>query len=108
MGGHPQFTLLRSLVVRNAPAGARIVLRCEGAGCPFDRARRMTVRRALAKIVLHRGFGRARLRPGTRLRLSITARETIGRTYTYAVKRAALPESRIVCRAPGAKRGRAC
>ena len=66
------------------------------------------MRRNLAKVVLHRGFRRARLRPGARLRLTITARETIGRTYTYTVERDALPESRIVCRAPGAKRRRAC
>ena len=103
-----EFSLLRSLVVRNAPAGARIVLRCEGDGCPIDRARRRTVRRNLAKVVLHRGFRRARLQPGTRLRLSITAPQTIGRTYTYTVKRSALPDSRITCRAPGARRGRAC
>jgi Putative metal-binding motif/RTX calcium-binding nonapeptide repeat (4 copies) len=103
-----EFSLLRSLVVRNAPAGARIVLRCEGGGCPIDRARRRTVRRALAKVVLHRGFRRARLRPGAQLRLSITAPQTIGRTYTYTVKRSALPDSRISCRAPGARRGRAC
>lgn len=103
-----EFTLLRSLVVRNAPAGARIVLRCEGGGCPIDRARRRTVRRNLAKVVLHRGFRRARLLPGVRLRLSITASQTIGRTYTYTVNRGALPDSRIVCRAPGARKGRAC
>jgi Putative metal-binding motif len=102
------FTLLRSLIVRNAPAGARIVLRCEGRGCPFDRARRRTVPRDLARMMLHRGFDGARLRTGTRLTLSITAQETIGRTYTYTVKRAALPDGRIVCRAPGARRGRAC
>ncbi|MGI8781679.1 MAG: MopE-related protein [Solirubrobacteraceae bacterium] len=102
------FTLLRTLVVRNAPAGARIVLRCEGQGCPIDRPRRRTVRRDLVKIVLHRGFRRARLRAGARLRLSIKAPETIGRTYTYTVGRAELPESRIRCRAPGGKRGRAC
>jgi Putative metal-binding motif/RTX calcium-binding nonapeptide repeat (4 copies) len=102
------FSLLRSLVVRNAPAGARIVLRCEGGGCPISRARRRTVRRDLARVVLHRGFRRARLRPGTRLRLSITAPQTIGRTYTYTVKRSALPDSRITCRAPDARRGRGC
>jgi hypothetical protein len=84
------------------------VLRCEGRGCPFDRARRRTVPRDLARMVLHRGFDGARLRTGTRLTLSITAQETIGRTYTYTVKRAALPDGRIVCRAPGARRGRAC
>ena len=103
----PGFTRLVGLVVRNAPKGARITLRCSGKGCPIKRVRRRTVRRNLKKVVLHRGFRRARLRPGARLRLTIRARETIGRTYTYEVKRGALPASRIVCRTPG-KRRRAC
>jgi Putative metal-binding motif/RTX calcium-binding nonapeptide repeat (4 copies) len=103
----PGFTRLIGLVVRNAPKGARITLRCTGRGCPIKRARRRTVRRNLKKVVLHRGFRRARLRPGARLRLTIKARETIGRTYTYEVERGALPQSRIVCRPPGRRR-RAC
>jgi hypothetical protein len=102
------FTRLIALVVRNAPKGARITLRCDGGGCPIERPRRRTVRRNLKKVVLHRGFPAARLRPGARLRLSITAPETIGRTYTFEVERGALPESRTVCRAPGKQRRRPC
>ncbi|MDP9294749.1 MAG: MopE-related protein [Actinomycetota bacterium] len=99
---------LRTLVVHNAPKGARIVLRCTGRGCPFKRARRRTVPRKLAPIVLHRGFRRARLRFGTRLQLTITAAETVGRTYTYVVKRGALPTKTTVCRAPGEARAQSC
>jgi hypothetical protein len=102
------FTRLLTLVVRNAPKGAKIVLSCEGDGCPMKRPRRRTVRRNLKKVVLHRGFPAARLRPGAKLRLSITAPETIGRTYTFEVERAAIPEARIVCRAPGRENGRRC
>ena len=67
------FARLRTLVVHNAPKGARIVLTCKGRGCPFKKARRRTVTRELQRIVLHRGFRRARLRVGTKLRLTITA-----------------------------------
>jgi hypothetical protein len=101
-------TQLRALIVRNAPKGARVVLRCEGGGCPIDKPRRAKVRRNLAKVVLHRGFRGAQLTPGARLLLKIRAKETIGRSYTFTIQRNALPTSRIVCRAPGAKRGRAC
>jgi Putative metal-binding motif/RTX calcium-binding nonapeptide repeat (4 copies) len=101
-------TRLLTLVVRNAPKGARIVFRCKGDGCPINRPRRRTVRRNLKKVVLHRGFPAARLRPGTELRLKITAPQTIGRTYTFEVESAAIPEARIVCRAPGKKKGRRC
>lgn len=98
---------LLSLVVHNAPRGARITLTCRGRGCPIQRRRR-TVSRELQRVVLHRGFRRARLRVGTRLRLTITAAETIGRTSTYVIKRGELPTRTNVCRAPGESRGRSC
>jgi hypothetical protein len=102
------FARLRTLVVHNAPKGARIVLTCKGRGCPFKKARRRTVKRELQRIDLDGGFRRARLRIGTRLKLTITAAETIGRTYTYVVKRGAPPTRTTVCRAPGEKKGRSC
>ena len=98
---------LLSLVVHNAPRGARITLICAGRGCPVKRRRR-TVARELQRITLHTGFRKRRLRVGTRLRLTITAAETVGRTYTYVVKRGALPTKTTVCRAPGERRGRSC
>lgn len=102
------YTRLRTLVVRLAPRGAQIVLSCRGRSCPSRRARRRTVPRDLARVTLHSGFGRARLRPGTRLTLTIVAPGAIGRTYTYTVKRGELPESRTVCRAPSETKGQAC
>ena len=104
----PRFSRLRTLVVHTAPAGARGTFRCTGRSCPSRRTRRFRVRSVLSRVVLHRPFRRARLRPGTRLQVTITAAETIGRTYTYVVKRGAAPETRIVCRAPGQQRGRSC
>jgi hypothetical protein len=100
-------TRLRKLQVRNAPRGARIVFRCSGRGCPIRRRAR-TVPRDLAPITLHNGFRRARLRPGTRLTVTVTAPETTGRTWSYVVKRGALPDPRTTCRAPGETRSRTC
>jgi hypothetical protein len=99
---------LLALVVRLAPRGARITLTCRGKGCPRRSTQRRRVTRNLQRIVLHRRFRRARLAFGTRLTLRITASGTIGRTYTYLVKRGELPTRRTVCRAPGASRGRPC
>ena len=99
---------LLKLIVHNAPAGARVTFRCTGRSCPTRRTRRVRVRSVLSRVVLHRPFRGARLRPGTRLQVTITAAETIGRTYTYTVKRGAAPDSTIVCRAPGQRRGRSC
>jgi Putative metal-binding motif/RTX calcium-binding nonapeptide repeat (4 copies) len=102
------FARLTQLVVHNAPKGARIALTCKGRGCPSRKTRRRTVSRELQRVRLHRAFRRARLRFGTRLTLRITASQTIGRTYTYVVKRGQLPVRTTVCRAPGQSRGRSC
>ena len=99
---------LLALVVRLAPRGARITLTCKGRGCPRRKTQRRRVSRDLQRVVLHRPFRRARLRFGTRLRLTITAPGTIGRTYTFVVRRGELPRRTITCRAPGASRGRSC
>ncbi len=104
----PLFSRLSKLVVHNAPAGARVTFRCRGRSCPTRRTRRVRVRSVLSRVVLHRPFRRVRLRPGTRLQVTITAAETIGRTYTYTVVKGESPKSTIVCRAPGQRRGRAC
>ena len=45
---------------------------------------------------------------GAKLTLTITASQTIGRTYTYVVKRGELPTRTITCRAPGQSKGRSC
>jgi hypothetical protein len=104
----PRSSRLLKLIVHTAPAGARITFRCSGSSCPTRRTRRVTVRSVLSRVVLHRPFRRARLRPGTRLRVTITAAGTIGRTYTYTVRRGAAPDSTVVCRAPGQRRSRKC
>jgi len=102
------FTALRKLVVRNAPAKARIVVTCKGGGCKFHKAKRLRVPRNLKPIGLDRFFGKGHLRPGARVRVAITASGLIGRTYTYRVVRDAIPTTSITCRAPGAKKGRRC
>ena len=104
----PTFSRLLKLVVHNAPKGAKVTFRCRGRSCPSRKTKRRTSRGLLKPIVLHRPFRGRKLQPGTRLIVTITASQSIGRTYTYTVKRGAPPETKIVCRAPGAKRGRSC
>jgi hypothetical protein len=103
----PNFTLLRGLILHNLPRGARIVFSCNGSSCPFRKTRRRTVRSS-RPITLSRGLTSKRLRAGTRFRLTITAAETIGRTYTYTIRNGALPSDRTTCRAPDERRGEPC
>jgi hypothetical protein len=102
------FTRLRALVVRNAPAGARITVQCQGGGCPFRNTKRRTVPRDLAPISLKGYFGNVKLRIGARVIVGITATGFVGRTYTWRMKSNELPAQSIVCRRPGESKGRAC
>jgi hypothetical protein len=105
-GAH--FTALRALVVRNAPAGARIATTCKGGGCPFKGTKKVTVRRDLAPTSLLRFFHRAKLRSGALVTVNITARGFVGRTYAYRVRIGDLPALKTTCRDPGSKRSRTC
>jgi hypothetical protein len=102
------FTRLQTLVVRVAPKDAAVTLSCRGGSCGFKRTQRRTVPRDLASVSFSRLFRGKRLRSGTRLTLRITAAESISRIFTYTVRRNALPDSRIECRAPGAAKGDPC
>jgi hypothetical protein len=104
----PSFSRLQRLVVHNAPKGARVVFRCSGPSCPFKRAKRRRASNVLKPVILHRPFRGVRLRPGTKLQVTITASQTVGRTYTFVVKRGAPPATTTTCRAPGARRSRSC
>ncbi|HET6548342.1 MAG TPA: MopE-related protein [Solirubrobacter sp.] len=101
-------TRVLRLELRNAPKGARVVLRCRGRGCPKQRTVRRTVPRDLAPVRFTKRFKRKRLRPGARLTMAVTATGFTGRTWSYKVKRGELPSSKITCRAPGERRSRAC
>jgi hypothetical protein len=104
----PNFTLLRALILHNLPRGAKITFSCDGSSCPFRKTKRQTVR-STRPITLSRGLTGKRLRTGTKFRLSITASQTIGRTYTYTVRSGALPSDETRCKAPGEKgRGTKC
>jgi hypothetical protein len=105
----PSATKLHKLVVRNAPKGARIVLTCKGPGCAFNKAKRLTVKRDLDPVGLDRFFGRSkRLRPTARVTVSVTAAQSVGRIYSWRIKRNEVPTADIDCVDPGAKKGQPC
>jgi Putative metal-binding motif len=100
---------LRKLVVRNAPKGAQIVLTCKGPGCTFNKAKRLTVKRDLDPVGLDRFFGGSKLlRPTARVTVSVTAAQSVGRIYSWRIKRNEVPTADIDCVDPGAKKGQPC
>ena len=105
-GAH--YTAVRALVVRNAPAGARISATCKGGGCPFKGTKKVRVKRDLAPTSLLPFFHRAKLRSGAHVTVTITAPGFIGRIYAYRVKIGDLPALTTTCRNPGAKKAFEC
>jgi hypothetical protein len=93
------FTRLRSLIVRNAPAGARISVTCSGGGCPFKGTKRKTVARDLAPVSLKSFFGNAKLRRDARIAVQVTARPSAAPTRTGSSS-ASCPRSRSYAAGP--------
>ena len=91
-------------------AGAR-GSRCAatGEGCPFRGARAGRRCRATSRPSRCSGASGGRAcAPGRASSCASRRAGTIGRTFTYTMQRLALPPTRIVCRAPGAKTGTPC
>ena len=98
---------LRKLIVRNAPAGARVAVTCDGPGCAFDGRKTVRVERDLAPVRLHRFFGKGRLRAGARVQVTITADGVIGRRYTLQDRAQRAPGGRRSAAWRPARRGTA-
>ena len=101
------FARLRTLVVHNAPKGARIVLTCKGRGCPIKKRPRGERSPASSqRVTLHQ-----RLPPGAPARRHAAAahdhRGGNGRAHVHVRRQArrAARRGTIVCRAPGRGEG---
>jgi hypothetical protein len=84
-----RFTSVRRLVLTALPAGARVRLRCSGRTCPFKtRQARLATGSSLRLTGLLKG---ARLAPGTRLRLAISAPNRSAQTLVLRVRAGRTP-----------------
>jgi hypothetical protein len=98
-------TRVLRLRVRDAPAGARVTIRCLGKRCRFERRRSKVKANGTANL---RRLVRRRLRPRTMLEVRITAPNSIGKVVRYPIRRGRLPESRTLCLPPQAKKPVRC
>ncbi len=98
------YTHLSALTLSNVPRAARVVLRCQGRGCPFARrgVRRSGSRMALARLLA----GRA-LAPGATVEVSVTAPGKVGAVLILRMRDGA-PRLRDRCLPPGARRPQVC
>ena len=110
VGARRPLTRLRTLVVRLRAQGRARDAQLPGPLLPVQGAPSAAPSRSdLPAVVFTRLPAAPGCAPATRITLTITAPETIGRIYTYAVKRGALPDPRDrVPRAGRRRRGRSC
>jgi Putative metal-binding motif len=93
------------LRVRDAPAGARITIRCLGRRCRFERKKSKVRANGTANL---RRLVRRRLPPRTTLEVRITAPNSIGKVVRYPIRRGRIPQGRTLCLPRGAKKPTRC
>jgi PKD repeat protein len=115
-------TLLRLLRV-DAPAGAKVLVRCSGRSCPFRKQVRVAVSAAgarplsfataarpealAAKVVRLRRLERL-LRPGARITIFVTRPDAIGKYTRFRIRRGKPPARADRCLRPGSSRPVRC
>jgi hypothetical protein len=93
-----------------APAGAKVLIRCAGRGCPFTKqvrlARRVPQART-AKLVRVRRLERV-LRPGVTISIFVTKPDLIGKYARFRIRRGKPPTRVDRCLRPGSRRPVSC
>jgi PKD repeat protein len=103
------------LLTVDAPADAKIRIRCRKRGCPFRRRSRLvesgagvTERARVSRLIRFKRFKGRLLRPGTVVQVFVTKPGTIGKYTRLKVRRGKLPARADRCLVPGAARPVPC
>jgi hypothetical protein len=107
---YPRYWKVRSVSVRNVPAGAKVQLRCSGRSCPFAHTRATKIRRKSRSVSLMTKTLRARrILPRTTLEVRVTSPKHVGRAMRFRftqLRRS--PSQQTRCLVPGARIPRRC
>ena len=104
---HASYTTVRELAVRALPAGAEVVLQCEGRGCRLTQ-RTLKPTRHRHYVTLTSLFGRTHLRPTTTVEIDITAPNSIGEVVRYTIRTGHTPKQTRLCLPPSDSHPAAC
>jgi hypothetical protein len=108
---HPNYTVVQSLAAHEVPVGARVSVKCSGHGCrprpstllarrPKCQGRRCSKTPTTLTIDLTPLFRGRRLAPGTRVTITITQPNSVGKIYTYTIQAGQAPRALTNCLAP--------
>ena len=98
----PSYTKVLALSVSSAPAGATVVVKCRGTGCPFSKqSTPVTKQTSSASIGLGSPFHGRRLAVGTSINVDVLRPGYIGKYYLFTMRARKGPNIDISCLAPG-------
>jgi hypothetical protein len=114
---HRRYSIATELVVTNVGRGAIVTVTCSGRGCPFSsravsgaRCKGKRCRKERKSVAGGRTvdllplFAHRRLGVGTRLNVSVTAPNTIGRIWLTRIRASRQPSPTISCLFPGSSK----
>jgi hypothetical protein len=112
-------TTVASMKIASVPTKATLKLVCAGNGCPSRSKLAAAVKPAKCKgkkcrarsrnVDLTRPFRSHRLGAGSLITVTVTQRNTFGKAFVFAIRKAKLPKVQVGCLAPGAdKLNRGC
>jgi DNA-binding beta-propeller fold protein YncE len=111
-------TTATKLLVAGTVSGTRVELTCKGKGCPL-KTKVVNVKKAGDQNLLGYFKGRrkmrgklrpfaARLAPGAVVAVELTAPGSIGKRFSYTMRKGKQPSAKTACLAPGSDRPQAC
>ncbi len=95
---HPHYSELTVFEVFAVAKGTRILVQCDGIGCPFAT---WHLAKAASALNLLSRFRHRRLRAGTRITVRMTRRHWVGKYYSFTIRAGRAPMIRSACLAPG-------
>jgi hypothetical protein len=109
---YPKYTRVRQLAVNDLPAGARVRVQCktkrkrqQKKSCPY-KSKSVTVPHARTRLGLLKPFRKKKLPGGTRLIITITAPNAIGKQFSFTMRNHKAVRRKRLCIPPGGTPGR--
>ena len=102
-----RITEMVGLIIADLDGGERIVVTCRGPGCRFER-KRARARRGADRAQLDRFVKGMRLRPGARLRATVTRADRVKRVLTATMRAGTTPKRAARCIAPPRRKVAGC
>jgi hypothetical protein len=107
LGYGDAYTVFSVLKVKPARKGDRIRFACKGKGCKRKKAK-VKVKKNGAAVSLTKYVKDAQLKPGTRIEIRITHKNSVGSFRRFTIRAGKLPKQKRRCLAPGSSKPIKC